>query len=113
MKDALLVTGFAVEKGVVFQREFKLFKNIMIKSRGVRRLGSAALDICYVANGLWDGFWERGLSPWDVAAAGLICLEKGVEVTDYSVKVFNPFQSSIVVARRPIHRELKNIFKAI
>ena len=51
-------------------------------SQGVRRLGSAALDLCYVAAGRFDGFWELALSPWDVAAGGLICEEAGARVTN-------------------------------
>ena len=70
IKDALLVTGFCVEKGQEFDREFDLFKKIMRNTRGVRRLGSAALDICYCSNQLWGGFWEkdfpRGMLPQQV-----------------------------------------------
>ena len=51
-------------------------------SQGVRRLGSAALDLCYVAAGRFDGFWELALNPWDVAAGGLICEEAGARVTN-------------------------------
>jgi len=111
MRDSLLVTGFAGEKDAKnFNQEFKLFKNIMKTSRGVRRLGSAALDLCYVANGVWDGFWEKGLAPWDVAAAGLICQEAGVKVSDYKKVAFNPFQTSIVAARAPLYDEFINLF---
>jgi len=109
IQDAIWVTGFASEKGVPVDSEFKLFKKLVCTSRGVRRFGSAALDICYVASGLWDGFFEKNLSPWDVAAAGLILKEAGGAVTNYSGENFNPFQSSIVGARHPLYKKIIEI----
>lgn len=111
LKDCLMVTGFTTEKGPVFEEEFTLFKKMMGKSRGIRRMGSAALDLCYVSKGIFDCFWERGLASWDVAAAGLICQEAGVVVTDYSGQKFHPFQETIVAARAPIHSEILSIFR--
>lgn len=110
LKDALLVTGFATEKGVVFEQEFALFKSMVGKSRGIRRMGSAALDLCYVAGGIFDCFWERGLAAWDVAAAGLICQEAGVTVTDYQGQGFHPFLPTIVASRKPLHTEILSLF---
>lgn len=110
LKSALLVTGFTTEKGEVFDHEFSVFKNMMGKSRGIRRMGSAALDLCYVSTGIFDCFWERGLAPWDVAAAGLICLEAKVKVTDYSGIAFHPFQETILAARAPLQLEVLKLF---
>lgn len=109
--DALFVTGFATEKGPVFDEEFELFKHMVGKGRGIRRMGSAALDLCYVARGVFDCFWERGLAAWDVSAAGLICLEAGVQVTDYDSQEFHPFQATIVAARAPLHKEILSLFR--
>ena len=67
IKNSLLVTGFSSEKGQVSEDEFALFKKISTNSRGVRRLGSAALDMCYVAAGFFDGFWEKSLAPWEMS----------------------------------------------
>ncbi len=106
LKESLLVTGFVSEKGKAFDDEFDYFKNMMKKSRGIRRMGSAALDICYVALGVFDGFWERGLAPWDVAAAGLIAKESGVKVTNYFNGKFCPFDNSILVSRPPLHSKI-------
>lgn len=106
LSAAMLATGFATEKGKAFDREFALFKKMMSKSRGIRRMGSAALDLCYVADGTFDGFWERGLAPWDVAASGLICQEAEVRVTDYKGQDFHPFQETILVARPPLYFDL-------
>ncbi len=111
LKNSLMVTGFTTEKGPVFEEEFTLFKNMLGKSRGIRRMGSAALDLCYVSKGIFDGFWERGLAAWDVAAAGLICQEAGVVVTDYTGQKFHPFQETIVAARAPLHSEILSNFQ--
>ena len=107
MKDSLLITGFSTEKGQVSDEEFNLFKHISSNVRGVRRLGSAALDMCYVALGIFDGFWEGGLAPWDVSASGLICEEAGVKVTDYNGNPFSPFSDNFLVARQPFYNKLK------
>lgn len=112
LADSLLVTGFATEKGPVFDEEFDLFKHMMGKSRGIRRMGSAALDLCYVASGVFDCFWERGLAAWDVSAAGLICQEAGVIVSDYEGQKFHPFQATIVAARAPLHKEILSLFRS-
>lgn len=79
---SLLVTGFPYD---VWNSEIDNFANFVKfakMSQGVRRLGSAALDLCYVAAGRFDGFWELSLKPWDVAAGGLICVEAGASVTN-------------------------------
>ena len=112
LADSLLVTGFATEKGPVFDEEFDLFKHMLGKSRGIRRMGSAALDLCYVARGVFDCFWERGLAAWDVSAAGLICQEAGVLVSDYEGQKFHPFQATIVAARAPLHKEILSLFRS-
>lgn len=110
LRDSLLVTGFTTEKGEVFDQEFALFKMMVGRSRGIRRMGSAALDLCYVAKGVFDCFWERGLAAWDVSAAGLICEEAGVIVTDYEGQKFHPFQETILASRKPLHSEILSLF---
>jgi len=82
LQKSLLVTGFPYD---AWDSEFDNFGNFVKfakLSQGVRRLGSAALDLAYVAAGRFDGFWELALSPWDVAAGGLICEEAGARVTN-------------------------------
>lgn len=106
LKDSLFLTGFTSEKGVVFEQEFAEFKKIMHSTRAVRRFGSAALDLCYVAEGVVDGFWERGLAPWDVAAAGLIAIESHGKISDYKGQPFTPFQDTILCARAPLYGEI-------
>ena len=82
LKKSLLVTGFPYDIHNPEINNFNNFIHFSQRSQGVRRLGSAALDLCYVAAGRFDGFWELALQPWDVAAGGLICEEAGAQVTN-------------------------------
>lgn len=81
LQRSLLVTGFPYNAWNTPQDNFDNFVRFGKLTQGVRRLGSAALDLCYVAAGRFDGFWEMALNPWDVAAGGLIALEAGASVT--------------------------------
>ncbi len=83
IKDALIGTGFPYKGFANFDRYLAVFKEMTEKSAGVRRPGAAALDLAYVACGRFDGFWETGLSPWDVAAGGLMILEAGGLIADF------------------------------
>ena len=80
--DSLLVTGFPYTVQQKLEELVGLFAVFLSRSRAVRRLGSAALDICYVAAGRMDGFWEQGLNAWDIAAGVLLVQEAGGTVTD-------------------------------
>jgi len=77
--------------------------------RAMRRLGSAALEMSYVAAGMLDAYWEYGLQPWDVAAAGLICKEAGVEISTIQGEEHHPFAPSVLSAHPSLYRELKTI----
>ncbi len=92
LQQSLLVTGFPYNAWDTPQDNFSNFVKLGKLSRGVRRLGSAALDLAYVGAGRFDGFWELALNPWDVAAGGLICEEAGASVT--SVKNGDDYISS-------------------
>jgi myo-inositol-1(or 4)-monophosphatase len=80
---AFLATGFAYDRRTAVDNNTERLDHFLRRSQGVRRAGSAALDLCYVACGRLDGFWEKGLHPWDVAAANLIVQEAGGRVTDF------------------------------
>jgi len=82
LQKSLLVTGFPYDAWNTEQDNFANFVKFAKLSQGVRRLGSAALDLSYVASGRFDGFWELALKPWDVAAGGLICEEAGASITN-------------------------------
>jgi myo-inositol-1(or 4)-monophosphatase len=82
LKKSLLVTGFPYDTWNTPRNNFDYFVKLAKMTQGVRRLGSAALDGCYVAAGRFDGFWELSLKPWDIAAAGLIAHEAGARVSN-------------------------------
>jgi myo-inositol-1(or 4)-monophosphatase len=82
LQRSLLVTGFPYSAWDTPQDNFANFTKFGKLSQGVRRLGSAAIDLCYVAAGRFDGYWEMSLNAWDVAAGGLICEEAGARVTN-------------------------------
>jgi myo-inositol-1(or 4)-monophosphatase len=79
---SLLVTGFPYDAWSTPQNNLENFGRFARMTQGVRRLGSAALDLCYVAAGRFDGYWELSLKPWDLAAGGLIAAEAGAIVTN-------------------------------
>jgi myo-inositol-1(or 4)-monophosphatase len=97
LQKSLLVTGFPYNAWNTPQDNFANFVKFGKLSQGVRRLGSAALDLCYVAAGRFEGFWELALNPWDVAAGGLICEEAGARVAnvDGGADYLSPPQSII------------------
>jgi myo-inositol-1(or 4)-monophosphatase len=100
LQRSLLVTGFPYSAWDTPQDNFANFTKLAKLSQGVRRLGSAAIDLCYVAAGRFDGYWEMSLSPWDVAAGGLICEEAGARVTNVQGQAdyISPPQSVIASA---------------
>lgn len=102
LNESVLATGFALEKGQKYRKEFSVFRKIMSKARAIRRMGSATLDLCFVAEGIFDGFWERGLAPWDIAAASLIVSESGFSVSNYSGEKLGPFDLTILACNRSL-----------
>ncbi|MCY4523997.1 MAG: inositol monophosphatase [Halobacteriovoraceae bacterium] len=112
LKDSMLINSSVFTLDPQPDQEFNRYKDLTMASRGVRRFGSAALDLCYLALGHWDGFWGRGLSPWDVAAAMLICREANIKITDYQGVDFTPFSSSIIAARDPFFSRFKQYFSS-
>jgi myo-inositol-1(or 4)-monophosphatase len=82
LSHALLASGFAYRQGELANSNLENWSRLSLKSRGLRRCGAAALDLAYVADGRYDGFWELYLSPWDVAAGALLVREAGGRVTD-------------------------------
>ena len=109
LDQSLLVTGFPYDVRTNPDNNLEYFNRFALLTQGVRRLGSAALDLCYVAAGRFDGFWEIRLNPWDVAAGGLIAQEAGALVTDLrggqdyltqplSILAANPFIHTAMLA---------------
>ena len=106
LKDSLLVTGLPYDRRTSKTNNFNHFRNLTLCSHGVRRDGAAALDLCYVASGAVDGFWELKLSPWDVAAGMLIVEEAGGKITNFKGNKFDIYCKEIVASNGFIHKEL-------
>jgi myo-inositol-1(or 4)-monophosphatase len=112
LQKSLLVTGFPYDAWNTAQDNFDNFVRLAKLTRGVRRLGSAALDACYVGAGRFDGFWELSLKPWDIAAAGLICEEAGATITNIEGGAdFLASPQSVVAAAPGIHTKLLEALK--
>jgi myo-inositol-1(or 4)-monophosphatase len=106
MSDCIFSPAPVYDEGNRFEQQLSTFKKNIVGARAVRRLGSAALELCYVANGNFDGYWEKNLKPWDVAAAMLICREAGVKVTDFNGRTFTLLKDSIIAASDPLHSKI-------
>jgi myo-inositol-1(or 4)-monophosphatase len=108
--QALLVTGFPYDVRVNPENNLDNYTNFALRTQGVRRLGSAALDLCYVAAGRLDGFWEIRLNAWDVAAGGLIAREAGATVTNISGgSDFLSQPQSILAANPRLHPQMRAV----
>lgn len=107
LQRSLLVTGFPYTAWNTPQDNFANFVRLSKLTQGVRRLGSAALDLCYVAAGRLDGYWEISLNAWDVAAGGLLCEEAGAQITNLRGEpdFLSPPQS-VVAATPGIHAQI-------
>ncbi len=104
--ESLLATGFSYDIHKNSQRVMELFQRMIVLAQGVRRPGSAAIDLCYVAAGRLDGFWEEGLKPWDTAAGSLIVTEAGGRISNYQGDRYTPYQKNILVANPFIHEAM-------
>jgi myo-inositol-1(or 4)-monophosphatase len=112
MIDAMLVTGFPYDVHQRLDEIVDLFRSFVGKARAVRRLGSAAIDLCYVAAGRMDGFWERGLSPWDIAGATLIVQEAGGRATLFDGAPFNSRSGEVVASNGLLHEAMLEVIRA-
>jgi len=113
LRKALLVTGFPYDIASNPEKVLDRFNNVIKKSRGVRRLGSAAIDFCYVAEGAFDGYWEVFLNPWDMCAGILIVREAGGKVTNFQGKEMTPFDKRMVASNGLLHKELLNVINEV
>jgi myo-inositol-1(or 4)-monophosphatase len=110
LSESLIVTGFPYD----FKQKENFARHLtdfLLNSRGVRRDGSAAIDMAYVACGRFDGFWEEGLNPWDVAAGLLLIEEAGGQVTHYHGEKYNIYSPPVCGSNGLIHREMLEVLK--
>ena len=106
LAESLIGTGFPFRRGDNFKRYVQMFEEVMQHTAGVRRPGSAALDLCYVAAGWYDGFFETGLSPWDVAAGSLLITEAGGLVGNFTGEADFLYQRELVAGNPKVYGQL-------
>jgi myo-inositol-1(or 4)-monophosphatase len=108
---SLLATGFPYDIQKDNDNNLNYFNKMILKAQAIRRAGSAALDLAYVAAGRFDGFWELKLNPWDIAAGWLLVKEAGGLVTDIGGKDYYLESSSILASNGIIHKEIIDVLK--
>ena len=111
LSQALLVTGFSYDFRENPDNNFDHFYNFSRSAQAVRRTGSAALDLCYVAAGSFDGFWELKLSPWDVAAGSLFVSEAGGKLTGIKNEPYSIYSETILATNGHIHALMLQLFQ--
>jgi myo-inositol-1(or 4)-monophosphatase len=111
--DAMLVTGFPYDVHTRLDEIIGLFRAFVGQARAVRRLGSAAIDLCYVAAGRMDGFWERDLSPWDIAGGALLVTEAGGRVTGLHGESFTSRGRSVLASNNLIHDAMLQTVRSV
>jgi len=109
LDHALLATGFPYDRREHTEFYLGFLGDFLHRARDVRRAGSAALDLCYVACGRFEGFWEWRLKPWDTAAAALIICEAGGAVTDFSGRAYDPFGEQTLASNGHVHRAMLDV----
>lgn len=114
LENSLLVTGFPYDRFERMEKLIARFSVLLNSCHDVRRLGSAALDLCWLAAGRLDGYWEDGLNPWDVAAGVLILQEAGGKVSDFTGKKYTripQYGKTILASNGKIHKSMVSILK--
>ena len=113
LANSLLVTGFAYDRRERVDNNYAEFCHLTHLTQGVRRGGSAAIDLAYVACGRLDGYWERGLSPWDLAAGVVLLEEAGGQVTAYDENPFEIESGRILATNGQIHTTLSSVLQQV
>jgi myo-inositol-1(or 4)-monophosphatase len=111
LTNALICTGFPYDLRESRENNLDHFNRFIMEARAVRRDGSAALDLCYVAAGRFDGFWELKLFPWDVAAGKLMIEEAGGQVTDFHGDPLDIYGQQILASNGRIHKEMIRVLQ--
>ena len=109
LSDSLLVTGFPYLHDTKYDLSFEIFKEFYDKTRGLRRLGAASLDLCFIAMGRFDGYYEYALKPWDICAGALIAHEAGAHVTDWDNGSLPHDGSRILASNGLIHSQMVKV----
>jgi len=113
LENSLLATGFPYDLNDVFYKNMKLFQKFYESSQGVRRGGSAAMDLCYVACGRFDGFWEYDLNPWDIAAGSLIVREAGGKLSNNSGEKYSIYADPVIASNKHLSNSIEQVISDI
>jgi len=113
LNNSLLVTGFPYNITENPDNAVEHFINFLMSAQAVRRMGSAAIDLAYVACGRFDGFWEVALHPWDMAAGSLLVTEAGGKMTGFSGEEFSIYKQQMISSNGSIHREMLEILSKV
>jgi len=111
LTDSLLATGFPYDIRTSPENNLDHFARFALRAQGIRRDGSAALDLCYLAAGRFDGFWEMKLSPWDVAAGALLVAEAGGRLSDFAGGPFRIDDRQVIASNGRIHEQMITILQ--
>ena len=111
LDHALLATGLPYDRREHPDRYLGVIRAFVLSAQGIRRAGSAALDLCYLACGRFDGYWEWGLSPWDTAAGALIVREAGGVVTDFGGGPFDPYGRQLLASNGAVHAAMARLLR--
>lgn len=111
IESSLLATGFSSYDKAALKKQIQVFSELVGRARGVRRAGSAAYDLCLVAEGVFDGYWERGLSPWDSSAGALFVREAGGVITNYDGEEYRSEMPTLVCGNPAVHKEILSVIQ--
>lgn len=111
-KTACLVTGFPYKWPKTYEHPIKVFERFIMEGLPVRRLGSAAIDLCWVACGRFDGFWEYNLNPWDIAAGYLIVEEAGGRITNFDGDPYDVDDKETLATNGVIHADMLKLIRS-
>ena len=109
LSKSLLVTGFLYSHDKYYDLSFSIFKDFYDRTQGVRRLGAASLDLCFIAMGRFDGFYEFNLKPWDICAGALIAQEAGAICSDWDNSTLPESGKRILCTNGKIHKEMISV----
>lgn len=111
LDKSLVATGFPYDLRVSDVNNINHFNNFVTRVQAIRRCGSAAMDLCYVACGRFDGFWELKLQPWDMAAGALIVEEAGGQISDFLGREFTIYDTEILASNGLIHGQMIDVLQ--
>lgn len=111
LSDALCATGFPYDRWTNPENNVREFEYFLLRTRGVRRGGSAAIDLCMLADGTYDIYWERGLNAWDMCAGALIIQEAGGQLSNYAGGAADPRSGEVVATNGQLHQEALRALK--